>query len=153
VFHSIKKVTSQLESVLSCCTSPFLQPTPILSPASESYCEDGGWDTTDWPSEMSNRSSLKEILHLDTDTVTLLRRVVLGKSKLSLSISSFVAPVAILQNLLVPSLLPETKVAASMYSSLVTRRAPENFLRVCFGPHPNMIYTSTCQRVLSLLNL
>jgi hypothetical protein len=97
-----------------------LQPTPILSPAlliAEMACEARKKATTDWPSEMSNRSSLKVILYLPTFCS---EELSLEKAKLPSSSSSFCAPVATLQTLIVPSSLLETNVSASTYSSFVT---------------------------------
>ncbi len=73
--------------------------------------------TTDWPSEMSNRSFLKVILYLSTLCP---EELSLEKAKLPPSSSSLGAPVATLQILIVPSLLLETNVFSSTYSSLVT---------------------------------
>ena len=61
--------------------------------------------TTDWPSEMSNRSSLKVILYLPTFCF---EELSLEKAKLPPSSSSLGAPVATLQTLTVPSSLQET---------------------------------------------
>ena len=73
--------------------------------------------TTDWSSEMSNRSFLKAILYLPTFCS---EEVSLEKAKLLPSSSSFCVPVATLQTLIVSSSLLESNVSASTYSSLVT---------------------------------
>ena len=74
--------------------------------------------TTDWPSEMTNRSSLKVILYLPTFCF---EELSLEKAKLPPSTSSFCAPVTTLQTLTVTSnSLLETNVSASTYSSFVT---------------------------------
>ena len=72
--------------------------------------------TTDWSSEMSNRSSLKVIMYLPT---LCSEELSLEKAKLPSS-SSFCAPVPTLHTLIVPSSLPESNVSVSTYSSLVT---------------------------------
>jgi hypothetical protein len=66
---------------------------------------------------MSNRSSLKAILYLPT---VCSEELSLEKAKLPGSSSSVGAPVATLQTLIVPSLLLESNVLASTYSSFVT---------------------------------
>ena len=73
--------------------------------------------TTDWSSEMSNRSFLKVILYLPTFYS---KEVSLEKATLPRSSSPLGAPVSTLQTLIVPSSLLETNVFASTYSSFVT---------------------------------
>ena len=138
------------QCALSCSTSPFLHPTPILSPAVpmvEMTCGARKKATTDWPSEMSNRSSLKVILYLPTLCP---EELTSEKVKLPPSSSSFCAPVATLQTLIVPSLLPETNVSSSTYSSLVTELLKIS-AELAPVPNPNMIYIKHTARVTTYL--
>ncbi len=108
------------QCAFSCSTSPLLQPTQISSPAIPIADIAYGAQkkaTTDWSSEMSNRASLKAIRYLP---IFCSEELSFEKSKLPPSSSSFCAPVATLQTLIVPSSLLESNVSASTYSTLVT---------------------------------
>ena len=101
---------------LSCNTSSFLYSTPILSPellTVEMTC----WtrkDTTDWSSEMRNRSSLKVIVTVLAHLLH--RKTVPGKGKnWTPSRSSFCVPVETLETLIVSLSLMETYVSVSTY--------------------------------------
>ncbi len=142
------------QCALSCSTSPFMQPTPILSPAlptHEMACGARKKATTDWPSEMSNRFFLKVILYLST---LCSKELSLEKTKLPRSSSPFGAPVSTLQTLIVPSSLLETNVFSSTYSSLVTLLL-KNSSELVPVPNPKMSYIKHEARVsvLSLLTL
>ncbi len=117
-FRSHRVKTNQC--ALSCSTSPLLHPTPILSqevPMVEMTC--GAWKkaTTDWPSEMINRSFLEVILCLPT---LCSKELSLEKARLPRWSSSVCAPVSTPKTPTLPSSLPETNVSASTYSSFVT---------------------------------
>ena len=101
--------------------------------------------TTDWPSETSNRSSLRVILYVPTLCT---EELSLEKAKLPPSSSSFRAPVATLHTLIVPSSLPETNVSASTYSSCVTDLLKiSSELLIVLVPNPDMIYVKHEARV------
>jgi hypothetical protein len=105
--------------------------------------------TTDWPSKMSNRSSLKVTLYLPT---LCSNELALEKTKLPPSSSSFCAPVATLHTLIVPSSFPETNVSASTYSTFVTELL-KNSSELVPVPNPNMIYIKHEARVSTYLVL
>ena len=153
VLKSIKKVTSQ--SVLGCGTSPFLQPRRSFHrrlPIAEMTCGTPPNVLLRWATGRPWRRYRiwPETLWLFCEELSL------EKAKLPPSISSFCAPVATLQYLIVPSLLLETRLPRPC-----TRVWwPGVLLKISccqFVPVPILwfieIYTSKSKHVLSLLNI